>query len=68
MVQITAGRTPCWRSAAAALRLDFAYGSDMVVSTAARQATVSLKDSPLVFAGYGIVAPEYHWDDYKGST
>src|SRR3989454_851734 len=23
-------------------------------------------DAPLVFAGYGIVAPEYRWDDFKG--
>lgn len=23
-------------------------------------------DAPVVFAGYGITAPEYHYDDYKG--
>ena len=23
-------------------------------------------DAPAVFVGYGIVAPEYHWDDYAG--
>lgn len=23
-------------------------------------------DAPIVFVGYGIVAPEYQWDDYKG--
>ncbi len=23
-------------------------------------------DAPLVFVGYGIVAPEYRWDDFKG--
>src|SRR3954467_1729396 len=23
-------------------------------------------DSPVVFVGYGVVAPEYGWDDYKG--
>jgi len=28
--------------------------------------TVSIADSPLVFVGYGVVAPEYGWDDYKG--
>jgi len=27
---------------------------------------VSIKDSPLVFVGYGVQAPEYHWDDYAG--
>ncbi len=28
--------------------------------------TVSAKDSDVVFVGYGVVAPEYGWDDYKG--
>ena len=27
---------------------------------------VSLNKSELVFVGYGVVAPEYNWDDYKG--
>ena len=26
----------------------------------------SAVDAPLVFAGYGITAPEYHYDDYQG--
>jgi Zn-dependent M28 family amino/carboxypeptidase len=30
------------------------------------QPLVTVKDSPLVFVGYGVVAPEYGWDDYKG--
>lgn len=28
-------------------------------------ANISLKNLPVVFAGYGVVAPEYHWNDYK---
>jgi Zn-dependent M28 family amino/carboxypeptidase len=27
---------------------------------------VKLVDSPLVFVGYGVVAPEYKWNDYAG--
>ena len=27
---------------------------------------VAAKDSDVVFVGYGVVAPEYGWDDYKG--
>lgn len=26
----------------------------------------AVKDSDIVFVGYGVVAPEYGWDDYKG--
>ncbi len=29
------------------------------------EASADLEAAPLVFAGYGIVAPEYGWDDYK---
>jgi Zn-dependent M28 family amino/carboxypeptidase len=32
----------------------------------ARQEHVALADSEVVFVGYGTVAPEYGWDDYKG--
>src|SRR5690606_33705276 len=30
------------------------------------QAELTIEDSELVFVGYGVVAPEYDWDDYKG--
>jgi Zn-dependent M28 family amino/carboxypeptidase len=28
---------------------------------------VAVKDAPLVFVGYGVVAPEYNWNDYAGA-
>lgn len=42
------------------------YLTDMVVGTSLLQEHVELENSGLVFAGYGIVAPEYGWDDYEG--
>lgn len=30
------------------------------------QTTVSIKDAPLVFVGYGVTAPERDWNDFKG--
>ncbi|QDV22804.1 M28 family peptidase [Aureliella helgolandensis] len=30
------------------------------------QEQVSIEDAELVFVGYGIQAPEYNWDDFKG--
>ncbi|WP_238934416.1 M28 family metallopeptidase [Aurantibacter crassamenti] len=39
---------------------------DFVASTNKTEAMVSLDSSNLVFAGYGIVAPEYDWNDYEG--
>ena len=42
------------------------WKDDMVAGTKRVVDTVALADSELVFVGYGVVAPEYNWDDYKG--
>jgi Zn-dependent M28 family amino/carboxypeptidase len=42
------------------------YGRDMVIWTKRPVAESSLADSPLVFVGHGVVAPEYGWNDYAG--
>ncbi|MBO0323143.1 M20/M25/M40 family metallo-hydrolase [Muricauda sp. CAU 1633] len=39
---------------------------DFVATTNKPETKVSLEDSELVFAGYGVVAPEYGWNDYEG--
>jgi Zn-dependent M28 family amino/carboxypeptidase len=39
---------------------------DDYVTTNERQTESADIDAPIVFVGYGVVAPEYHWDDYKG--
>jgi Zn-dependent M28 family amino/carboxypeptidase len=36
------------------------------VTTNERQTESAEIDAPIVFVGYGISAPEYQWDDYKG--
>jgi Zn-dependent M28 family amino/carboxypeptidase len=37
-----------------------------MVATRRELETVSLEDSDMLFVGYGIVAPEYDWNDYEG--
>jgi Zn-dependent M28 family amino/carboxypeptidase len=39
---------------------------DDYVTTNERQTESAKIDAPIVFVGYGISAPEYKWDDYKG--
>ena len=53
---VTGGKTP----------LTLAYGADMVVGTYRVTPHIDVKDSEVVFAGYGIVAPEKGWNDYAG--
>ncbi len=42
------------------------YPDDYVASSARLVSDVKIQDSEIVFVGYGIVAPEFGWDDYKG--
>jgi Zn-dependent M28 family amino/carboxypeptidase len=42
------------------------WKDDVVAWTKHVAESASLANSELVFVGYGVVAPEYNWDDYKG--
>jgi PA domain len=46
--------------------LGLRYADDMVVWTRRPIPESRVADAEVVFAGYGIVAPEYGWDDYAG--
>ena len=41
------------------------FGKDMVAMTLQAKPHVSVKDSDIVFVGYGVDAPEWNWNDYK---
>ncbi len=42
-----------------------AWRDDVVAWTKHVAPSASIADSELVFVGYGVVAPEFNWDDYK---
>jgi Zn-dependent M28 family amino/carboxypeptidase len=42
------------------------WKDDVVAWTKHVAPSATLEDSELVFVGYGVVAPEFNWDDYKG--
>src|ERR1700693_352140 len=56
MVLAVAGKPP----------MELKFPDDFVVSSARLQPEIKIDNSDLVFVGYGVVAPEYGWDDYKG--
>ena len=45
--------------------IDLKYPDDFVASSARLQPEIKIDKSDVVFVGYGVVAPEYGWDDYK---
>jgi len=40
--------------------------NDFVAPTSRVTPHIAVQNSEVVFVGYGVVAPEYNWDDYKG--
>jgi Zn-dependent M28 family amino/carboxypeptidase len=45
--------------------IDLTYGDDYTVSNRMLTPVVTI-DAPIVFVGYGVIAPEFQWDDYAG--
>ena len=45
--------------------IDLKLAEDFVTSNQTQTDDVDI-DAPVVFVGYGIDAPEYHWNDFKG--
>ncbi|HCX23565.1 MAG TPA: peptidase M28 [Cytophagales bacterium] len=46
--------------------VELKVGDDFVAYSERVEAMNELKDSEIVFAGFGVVAPEYGWNDYEG--
>jgi Zn-dependent M28 family amino/carboxypeptidase len=44
----------------------FAWSKDYVAFTKHVADTAAVQNSELIFVGYGVTAPEYNWDDFKG--
>ncbi len=47
-------------------KLELAWRDDAVVWTKHVADSARIDDSEVVFVGYGVEAPEFRWDDYKG--
>lgn len=50
-----------------ASKLELVFAKDFTAVAGKQAAKSRLDKSEVVFVGYGIVAPEYQWDDYKGA-
>ena len=66
MVEITARDVTPFTASGGKAPVTFNYRTDMVAGTYRVVPKVTLKDSEIVFVGYGINAPEKGWNDYAG--
>jgi Zn-dependent M28 family amino/carboxypeptidase len=49
-------------------RVDLGWREDFIAVSGLQSESVSVEDAELVFVGYGIQAPEFRWDDFKGMS
>ncbi|MGW8122310.1 M28 family metallopeptidase [Roseivirga echinicomitans] len=66
LVEITGEQSASMEVRGQGKALSFKSSEDVVFYTERVEEHVSIKDSELVFAGFGVVAPEYGWNDYEG--
>lgn len=64
LVSIKADTVTALESNIAGRHVELQYFNDFVAWTERTDSVVSLNNDEVVFAGYGVVAPEYNWNDY----
>jgi Zn-dependent M28 family amino/carboxypeptidase len=65
LVGITASNTRPLTVSGQGKKATFKWRDDLVAWTKRVTDTSSLENSELIFAGYGVTAPEFKWDDFK---
>lgn len=66
MVNIATKADPVIQINSAKGKFDLKGLTDYVIWTDKTDSVINLNNSEIVFAGYGVVAPEYNWNDYAG--
>lgn len=66
MVGITSRAPKAWTFATGSGDLSLGWWDDVIAASGVQEPTSVIEDAEMVFVGYGIEAPEYDWDDYKG--
>ena len=66
MVMITTNAAPTMEVQSAKEKFTLKGFDDYVIWTDKTDSAIALNNDELVFAGYGVVAPEYNWNDYAG--
>ncbi len=66
VVGIKSEAPKAWEFKAGAQTVDLKWWDEFIAAGGVQEPTSTLRDAELVFVGYGIQAPEYQWDDFKG--
>jgi len=66
LVGINSQQPPTWEFSAGDETVTLEQSSEFIVASGVQREQASVENAELVFVGYGIQAPEYEWDDFKG--
>ena len=66
VVGVTAKLPATWNFTGKSGEVALKWSDEYIASSGVQAPTAEIKDAGLVFVGYGIEAPEYKWDDFKG--
>jgi Zn-dependent M28 family amino/carboxypeptidase len=66
MIGITSEVPKTWDFQAGGKAVPLKWWDDFIAASGVQSPTSTISNAELVFVGYGIQAPEYQWDDFKG--
>lgn len=67
LVSITSRAPESWKLEGSGEGLELVFRNDFIATSGVQADIAEIDGAELVFVGYGIQAPEYDWDDYKGA-
>ena len=67
IVGITTTPPESWAFRTGAKELSLGFWKEFIAASGVQAPEATISDAELVFVGYGIQAPEYGWDDFKGA-
>jgi len=66
IVGITSEVPKTWEFQTGGKSVPLKWWDDFIAASGVQSPTSTIQNAELVFVGYGIQAPEYQWDDFKG--
>ncbi|MEE4162549.1 MAG: M28 family peptidase, partial [Woeseiaceae bacterium] len=67
LIGVNASQPESWSFLRDGETLTLTQWDDFIAGSGVQEPRAEFDDAELVFVGYGIQAPEYDWDDYKGA-
>ncbi len=67
LVGIDTAQPEGWTFSGGAIPVELTQGDEFILTSGVQNEAALISEAEVVFVGYGIQAPEYDWDDFKGA-